>query len=245
MLSRPPSCPLAARGVQLYCAIRCIFEDDDDDSHRLVNLKPQAIVPAKENTKTTQELIDEYNTLAQRIQQQGVDIQSLGGGAPKLVTTSLAGSSGLGPATSAANGARAACPKPRVRWLPLRRGAKGGGGSYMRAAGTEEQGCCAPRYAIGGGSSEEGSEVSEPAGNGSSYSGQPISVSVTVPVGGEVVFRLIVPGGSQIVVPLPEGTNAGDTVGFDLNAAQIASLPISDIEALLDGRYHVEPGDGE
>ena len=72
-----------------------------------------------------------------------------------------------------------------------------------------------------------------------------VNVSVLVPLGGEDVFRVVAPSGSQVVVPLPPGTRAGDTVAFELSAGQLAELPASDVEALGEGRFLVEAGDGE
>ena len=71
-----------------------------------------------------------------------------------------------------------------------------------------------------------------------------VPVQVEVPEGGEIVFRLIVPSGAQIIVPLPDGTRAGDSVEFELQPHQLAALPRSDVVAILDGRFHAEPGDG-
>jgi len=140
--------------------------------------------------------------------------------------------------------------KPRVRWLPLRRpklpsSRGGGGGHYMRAGCDEDDASMAPRYAIAGASSEESDGESMPRHEPERVSGETVSVSAVVPPGGEAVFRIIMPSGAQIVVPLPLGTHAGDAVDFELNPAQMAALPASDLEAILDGRFHVEPGDGE
>ena len=81
-------------------------------------------------------------------------------------------------------------------------------------------------------------------GSGSEALGS-VVVRVDVPEGGEQVFRLVVPSGAQIVVPLPDGTRAGDAVEFELQPEQLAELPRSDVVALHDGRYYAEPGDGE
>ena len=119
----------------------------------------------------------------------------------------------------------------------------------MRAADDDVEGNdCAARYAIGGGSSDEGGSESADA-----FAGAPvgldnsggIAMNVLVPPGGEEVFRLVVPSGSQVVIPLPEGTNVGDTVRFNLDPSQVGALPPSDVEAIVDGRYLVEPGDGD
>ena len=74
-----------------------------------------------------------------------------------------------------------------------------------------------------------------------------VGASVIVPQGGEVVFRFNrCPSGARIVVlPLPAGTRMGDAVDFELNPGQVSAPPLSDIEAILDGRFYVEPGDGE
>ena len=66
-----------------------------------------------------------------------------------------------------------------------------------------------------------------------------------MPPGGEYAFRVAVPSGAQIEVPLPEGTMVGDTVDFELTSLQLSELPRSDIAAMRDGRYVIEPGTGE
>ena len=155
-----------------------------------------------------------------------------------------------------ANGGRvtAAGRGSKVRWLPLRRsrGAGGAGtssGGYMSTAHDEDAALCnQAAFGIAGPSSED-SEVAPSSGVAASGVGAAleggVGVSVIVPQGGEVVFRLIVPSGAQIVVPLPAGTRMGDAVDFELNPGQVSALPLSDIEAILDGRFYVEPGDGE
>lgn len=205
-------------------------------------------MPSKE--ETTNKLIAEYNELAARIQAHQLEGHILGsaGTAAEMLPALDHGRASKQPAATG--------PKPRVRWLPLR-GRIGGstrGGSYMRAAGCEDGAAlCTPRYDIGGVSSEEGSDAGEPyaAGTSSGHGGHDevdggaISLTCIVPAGGEAAFRIIVPSGSQIVVPLPEGTRAGDEVAFELDHVQMAALPRSDLAALVDGRFHIEPGDGE
>ena len=235
---------------QIFCALKCLFEDDDDEDHKLVRFNREKVAS---EAVTQEKLIEEYNLLAQRMKQHQLDIHQLGGGQPReLLPASggdldptLAGHRGSGSGAAAGAGSK----KPRVRWLPLRRSLDRLRGrttnDYMRASGDEGERCCA-QYAISGASSEEGSESEElPAIGGGAASGQSVSVNVEVPPGGETVFRLIVPSGSQVVVPLPEGTQSGDTVGFDLSPEQIAALPDSDVLALTNGRFLVEPGDGE
>ena len=46
----------------------------------------------------------------------------------------------------------------------------------------------------------------------------------------------------QVNVPVPDGTEAGETVDFELDPAQLGSLPNSDVQALRDGRFHTEGG---
>ena len=147
--------------------------------------------------------------------------------------------------------------KPKVRWLPLRRPVAAAGG-YSRTGMDEDNPLQPARYEIASGSEEEGSygggACSEDS-YGQSYddgrygpalgAGDSIGITVSVPAGGEQVFRLAVPSGAQIIVPLPAGTYAGDSVDFELTPEQLAALPRSDVVALRDGRFHVEPGDGE
>ena len=262
----------------MCCAVKCLFDDEDDYSSRRAARKSlvdgatarspslSSVMPAQlsqlSQSQTNARLIAEYNELAARIKANNLEAHVCGAAEmsemstvpPPLPTTggtSLRSRLGLDTGSNGRGSAGEPSGKnPRVRWLPLRgrTGGARGGGSYMKASAEEGAGLCAPRYDIGGASSEEGSDGGDAYGNcahaGMDEDGK-ITVTCIVPLGGEEVFRLIVPSGSQVVVPLPEGTSAGDEVGFELDAAQLGSLPHSDHAALLDGRFHTEPGDGE
>jgi len=152
------------------------------------------------------------------------------------------------PMEAAANMLKASTSKlPRVRWLPLRRPKLPSGKSpsgYYRAARTEVEAPMCGRYDIGGVSSEDcASEDSYAGGDGHTcWHSSAVSVQVVVPLGGEHTFRVIMPSGAQVSVPVPEGTEAGECVNFDLNPAQLGSLPPSDVVALRDGRFVTEGG---
>jgi hypothetical protein len=140
--------------------------------------------------------------------------------------------------------------RPKVRWLPLRRpaGPGAGRGEYARASCEEGIALSPARYEIDDASSDEG--MPGPGGppyglQGPDGAAEVVPVRVEVPEGGEAVFRLIVPSGAQIIVPLPDGTLAGDAVEFELQPHQLAALPRSDVVALIDGRFHAEAGEGE
>ena len=247
--------------VLIFCCIACLlcwaahwlFDEEDLPAVTPAKLNLPNLPIGNGNAATTQSLIAEYNDLTARMRAHELDVQSLGGGLPQQMTSASSGDRALHPfcapsgGRAGSSGGGTSGKKARVRWLPLRR-ARGGGG-YMRAAGDDLEGNgCAARYAIGGGSSDEGG--SEPS---DAFAGAPvgldnsggIAMNVLVPPGGEEVFRLVVPSGSQVVIPLPEGTNVGDTVRFNLDPSQVGALPPSDVEAIVDGRYLVEPGDGD
>ena len=116
---------------------------------------------------------------------------------------------------------------------------------YSRAGTDEEHLSGMPgRYEVASdpASSQEGSLV---GGYGVEDASLGIGLSVVVPAGGEHAFRVETPSGAQIVVPLPEGTAVGDTVEFELSSLQLGELPRSDLAALRDGRYVIEPGAGD
>ena len=125
---------------------------------------------------------------------------------------------------------------PRVRWLPrLERCVPRG---YMRA-GTDEHHdelvssrSSAPQFSIDGNSDEEGSDHADS-----------VALSVTVPVGNELCFKLCMPSGASVVIPRPAGAEVGQTVHFELNRQQLEALPTSDVTALLDRRFMVISGE--
>ena len=206
---------LCCVACSLYCALKYMFEDDDDTPR---GGRTSAMQPASENP-----LQEKINRLEQEMSMMRMlndmrDARGGGGG--------------------------------RARWMPSMRRPTGGRDGYARAGTDEEHlGGLPARYDVAGdgsslGSSQEGSLVDAYlAGNESADGG--VALSVIVPPGGEYAFRVAVPSGAQIEVPLPEGTMVGDTVDFELTSLQLSELPRSDIAAMRDGRYVIEPGTGE
>ena len=149
------------------------------------------------------------------------------------------------PGRGGGGGGGGAGPSGRLRWMPARRPDSARDG-YARAGTDEEHLSRMPgRYEVASSdqaSSQEGSLV---GGYGVEDASLGIGLSVVVPKGGEHAFRVATPSGAQIVVPLPEGTAAGDSVEFELSSLQLGELPRSDLAALRDGRYVVEPGAGD
>lgn len=101
------------------------------------------------------------------------------------------------------------------------------------------------RYDINDGSSDDEpiqGEADTYGRGADGFGASAVSCDVVVPTGGESAFRVTVPSGAQIVVPLPDGTYAGDSVAFELTSGQLDSLPASDITALNEGRFFLKPG---
>ena len=92
--------------------------------------------------------------------------------------------------------------------------------AVLRASCEEEGNPLSPaRYEIDDDASDEelpdtapcGRLPSALGGGGGGGESEVVRVQVEVPPGGDAVFRLIVPSGAQIIVPLPDGTRAGDS----------------------------------